>query len=243
MANRRCLLLWRKRSGGDQKDGGKIRANLTLFKRSEWGPQRHGVSNIKDVECSKSLIKVCHQVRWGEKGSTEEGAKLEKAKNAKVKMPEQEYELPATRVLNNGMQKPPPPHKWYSPIKVTQQQFAANSANLPMNCWWLKNWITQGFQTSPVWSEIKAFPPCLLLRQTALTQNNPEKLQILTARYNQRCMICEVLAKQILSLSQQTSDLLKHSELFHSSAGTKRLSQLWACVEDNVQQLLKIISC
>uniref|UniRef100_A0A3B5RC06 Anthrax toxin receptor 1 n=1 Tax=Xiphophorus maculatus TaxID=8083 RepID=A0A3B5RC06_XIPMA len=65
-----------------------------------------GVGGIKRME-----------VRWGEKGSTEEGAKLEKAKNAKVKMPEQEYELPATRVLNNGMQKPPPPHKWYSPIK------------------------------------------------------------------------------------------------------------------------------
>ncbi|ETE63818.1 hypothetical protein L345_10415, partial [Ophiophagus hannah] len=30
------------------------------------------------------------EVRWGEKGSTEEGAKLEKAKNARVKMPEQE---------------------------------------------------------------------------------------------------------------------------------------------------------
>ncbi|KAM4746571.1 anthrax toxin receptor 1 [Anableps anableps] len=65
-----------------------------------------GVGGIKRME-----------VRWGEKGSTEEGAKLEKAKNAKVKMPEQEYEPPTTRVLNNGMQKPPPPHKWYSPIK------------------------------------------------------------------------------------------------------------------------------
>ncbi|CAF90171.1 unnamed protein product, partial [Tetraodon nigroviridis] len=36
----------------------------------------------------------CTVVRWGEKGSTEEGAKLEKAKNAKVKMPEQEYVPP-----------------------------------------------------------------------------------------------------------------------------------------------------
>ncbi|XP_060787297.1 anthrax toxin receptor 1 isoform X2 [Neoarius graeffei] len=56
-------------------------------------------------------------VRWGEKGSTEEGAKLEKAKNARVKMPEQEFETPQTRVLNNGMHKPPSPRKWYSPIK------------------------------------------------------------------------------------------------------------------------------
>uniref|UniRef100_A0A8C7YDW5 ANTXR cell adhesion molecule 1a n=1 Tax=Oryzias sinensis TaxID=183150 RepID=A0A8C7YDW5_9TELE len=65
-----------------------------------------GVGGIKRME-----------VRWGEKGSTEEGAKLEKAKNAKVKMPEQEYELSPTRVLNNGMHKPPEPRKWYSPIK------------------------------------------------------------------------------------------------------------------------------
>ncbi|KAM9360312.1 anthrax toxin receptor 1-like [Symphorus nematophorus] len=65
-----------------------------------------GVGGIKRME-----------VRWGEKGSTEEGAKLEKAKNAKVKMPEQEYVPPPTRVLNNGMHKPPGPRKWYSPIK------------------------------------------------------------------------------------------------------------------------------
>ncbi|XP_076006754.1 anthrax toxin receptor 1 [Genypterus blacodes] len=65
-----------------------------------------GVGGIKRME-----------VRWGEKGSTEEGAKLEKAKNAKVKMPEQEFEYPSMRVLNNGMRKPPEPRKWYSPIK------------------------------------------------------------------------------------------------------------------------------
>ncbi|XP_036000365.1 anthrax toxin receptor 1 [Fundulus heteroclitus] len=65
-----------------------------------------GVGGIKRME-----------VRWGEKGSTEEGAKLEKAKNAKVKMPDQEYEPPTTRVLNNGMRKPPAPRTWYSPIK------------------------------------------------------------------------------------------------------------------------------
>uniref|UniRef100_A0A3Q2YXT0 Anthrax toxin receptor 1 n=1 Tax=Hippocampus comes TaxID=109280 RepID=A0A3Q2YXT0_HIPCM len=65
-----------------------------------------GVGGIKRME-----------VRWGEKGSTEEGAKLEKAKNAKVKMPEQEFVQSPTRVLNNGMQKPLGPHKWYSPIQ------------------------------------------------------------------------------------------------------------------------------
>ncbi|XP_053180739.1 anthrax toxin receptor 1 [Scomber japonicus] len=65
-----------------------------------------GVGGIKRME-----------VRWGEKGSTEEGAKLEKAKNAKVKMPDQEYVQTPMRVLNNGMHKPSGPRKWYSPIK------------------------------------------------------------------------------------------------------------------------------
>uniref|UniRef100_A0A8C8F3X3 Anthrax toxin receptor 1 n=1 Tax=Oncorhynchus tshawytscha TaxID=74940 RepID=A0A8C8F3X3_ONCTS len=65
-----------------------------------------GVGGIKRME-----------VRWGEKGSTEEGAKLEKAKNARVKMPEQEFIQTPTRILNNGTRKPPGPHKWYSPIK------------------------------------------------------------------------------------------------------------------------------
>jgi len=63
----------------------------------------------------------CHlfQVRWGEKGSTEEGAKLEKAKNARVKMPEQEYEFPEPRNLASNMRRPSSPRKWYSPIKVS----------------------------------------------------------------------------------------------------------------------------
>lgn len=59
------------------------------------------------------------QVRWGEKGSTEEGAKLEKAKNARVKMPEQEYEFPEPRNLGSNMRQPSSPRKWYSPIKVS----------------------------------------------------------------------------------------------------------------------------
>ncbi|XP_056135984.1 anthrax toxin receptor 1-like [Lampris incognitus] len=65
-----------------------------------------GVGGIKRME-----------VRWGEKGSTEEGAKLEKAKNAKVKLPDQEFVSSPMRVLNNGMRKPSGPRKWYSPIK------------------------------------------------------------------------------------------------------------------------------
>ncbi|XP_067113981.1 anthrax toxin receptor 1 [Osmerus mordax] len=65
-----------------------------------------GVGGIKRME-----------VRWGDKGSTEEGAKLEKAKNARVKMPEEEFEFLPSRTLNNGMHKPIRAQKWYSPIK------------------------------------------------------------------------------------------------------------------------------
>ncbi|XP_072559929.1 anthrax toxin receptor 1 isoform X2 [Paramormyrops kingsleyae] len=65
-----------------------------------------GVGGIKRME-----------VRWGGKGSTEEGAKLEKPKNAVVKMPEQEYEPfePKPKKANN--RKPAQDRKWYSPIR------------------------------------------------------------------------------------------------------------------------------
>lgn len=63
------------------------------------------------------------QVRWGEKGSTEEGARLEKAKNAVVTMPE-EVEEP---IVRRPPSRPPPTYlhhthqqsKWYTPIKVS----------------------------------------------------------------------------------------------------------------------------
>ncbi|CAN9504894.1 unnamed protein product [Ophioblennius macclurei] len=64
-----------------------------------------GIGGIKRME-----------VRWGDKGSTEEGAKLEKAKNAKVLVPEQEYDPPSPRPYYH-MYKPNRSHKWYSPIK------------------------------------------------------------------------------------------------------------------------------
>uniref|UniRef100_A0A3Q3QCH6 VWFA domain-containing protein n=1 Tax=Monopterus albus TaxID=43700 RepID=A0A3Q3QCH6_MONAL len=58
------------------------------------------------------------EVRWGEKGSTEEGARLEKAKNAVVSMPE-DVDEPMNK---RPPQKPAPTHhrtenKWYTPIK------------------------------------------------------------------------------------------------------------------------------
>ncbi|XP_071208228.1 anthrax toxin receptor 2 isoform X1 [Salvelinus alpinus] len=59
------------------------------------------------------------EVRWGEKGSTEEGARLEKAKNAVVSVPE-EVEEPT---MAKRTPKPTPTYhqrqesKWYTPIK------------------------------------------------------------------------------------------------------------------------------
>ncbi|KAF0031432.1 hypothetical protein F2P81_015987 [Scophthalmus maximus] len=64
-----------------------------------------GVGGIKRME-----------VRWGDKGSTEEGAKLEKAKNARVVMPEQEFDFPPSKSYYNT-HKSARSQKWYSPIK------------------------------------------------------------------------------------------------------------------------------
>uniref|UniRef100_H3CGH7 Anthrax toxin receptor 1 n=1 Tax=Tetraodon nigroviridis TaxID=99883 RepID=H3CGH7_TETNG len=64
-----------------------------------------GIGGIKRME-----------VRWGGKGSTEEGAKLEKPKNAVVKMPEQEYE-PFEPKPKKTHKKLPQNRKWYSPIR------------------------------------------------------------------------------------------------------------------------------
>uniref|UniRef100_A0A671LSH7 Anthrax toxin receptor 1 n=1 Tax=Sinocyclocheilus anshuiensis TaxID=1608454 RepID=A0A671LSH7_9TELE len=64
-----------------------------------------GVGGIKRME-----------VRWGGKGSTEEGAKLEKPKNAVIKMPEQEFE-PFEPKPKKTNRKPVQDRKWYSPIR------------------------------------------------------------------------------------------------------------------------------
>ncbi|XP_026509085.1 anthrax toxin receptor 2 isoform X2 [Terrapene carolina triunguis] len=65
-----------------------------------------GVGGIKRME-----------VRWGDKGSTEEGARLEKAKNAVVKLPEEPEEFvqpkpPKPKATSQAAQE-----KWYTPIK------------------------------------------------------------------------------------------------------------------------------
>lgn len=58
------------------------------------------------------------KVRWGEKGSTEEGAKLDKPKNAVVKMPEQEFE-PYEPKPRKPPRRPPQQRRWYTPIQVS----------------------------------------------------------------------------------------------------------------------------
>ncbi|KAK9398650.1 anthrax toxin receptor 2 [Crotalus adamanteus] len=65
-----------------------------------------GVGGIKRME-----------VRWGDKGSTEEGARLEKAKNAVVKLPEEVDEPVLPRAPKSKPTSLPSQEKWYTPIK------------------------------------------------------------------------------------------------------------------------------
>ncbi|KAL2083096.1 hypothetical protein ACEWY4_020869 [Coilia grayii] len=65
-----------------------------------------GVGGIKRME-----------VRWGERGSTEEGAKLEKHANAVVKLPEQEYEPYEPRPPRSHRPRPYRHNHWYTPIQ------------------------------------------------------------------------------------------------------------------------------
>ncbi|KAF6128737.1 ANTXR cell adhesion molecule 2 [Phyllostomus discolor] len=65
-----------------------------------------GVGGIKRME-----------VRWGDKGSTEEGARLEKAKNAVVTIPEETEEPVRPRPPRPKPTYQPSQTKWYTPIK------------------------------------------------------------------------------------------------------------------------------
>ncbi|XP_055017268.1 ANTXR cell adhesion molecule 2a isoform X2 [Boleophthalmus pectinirostris] len=57
------------------------------------------------------------EVRWGEKGSTEEGARLEKAKNAKISIPEDAEEPMIQKPKPRHAPAHQPQNKWYTPIK------------------------------------------------------------------------------------------------------------------------------
>ncbi|XP_048126225.1 LOW QUALITY PROTEIN: anthrax toxin receptor 1 [Alosa alosa] len=65
-----------------------------------------GVGGIKRME-----------VHWGDKGSTEEGAKLEKPANAVVKLPDQEFEPYEPRPPRTHRSRPIRQNHWYSPIQ------------------------------------------------------------------------------------------------------------------------------
>ncbi|XP_015267829.1 PREDICTED: anthrax toxin receptor 1-like, partial [Gekko japonicus] len=65
-----------------------------------------GVGGIKRME-----------VRWGDRGSTEEGAKLEKPKNAVIKLPEEEFEPWEPKPKRPHARKLPSQRRWYTPIK------------------------------------------------------------------------------------------------------------------------------
>ncbi|XP_060763233.1 ANTXR cell adhesion molecule 2a isoform X2 [Neoarius graeffei] len=57
------------------------------------------------------------EVRWGEKGSTEEGARLEKAKNAVISVPEEVEEPMISKPKPSAPAYHQPETKWYTPIK------------------------------------------------------------------------------------------------------------------------------
>ncbi|XP_058473439.1 ANTXR cell adhesion molecule 2b [Solea solea] len=59
------------------------------------------------------------EVRWGQKGSTEEGSRLTKAKNAVVTVPEEVEEpiIPRPPPRPPPVYSPQPQSKWYTPIK------------------------------------------------------------------------------------------------------------------------------
>lgn len=88
------------------------------IKRMEVHTHTH-LSNFNTLQYILTMLFLLHlsQVRWGEKGSTEEGAKLDKPKNAVVKMPEQEFE-PFEPKPRKPPRHPPQQRRWYTPIQV-----------------------------------------------------------------------------------------------------------------------------
>ncbi|KAL2305541.1 hypothetical protein Nmel_007535 [Mimus melanotis] len=68
-------------------------------------------------EVHSHLNSAFPQVRWGDKGSTEEGARLEKAKNAVVKLPEEPEEPFHPKPPKRKPTSPAMQQKWYTPIK------------------------------------------------------------------------------------------------------------------------------
>lgn len=105
-------------------------------------------------------------MRWGEKGSTEEGAKLDKPKNAVVKMPEQEFE-PYEPKPRKPPRRPPQQRRWYTPIKVS----------LSVDCCWMLH------ACSWLWCSFIFNSKCILRHECFLSRSFQGKLDAIWALF------------------------------------------------------------
>lgn len=101
----------------------------------ESNPWRWGKCRPADCVPGRSLMVSSLQVNWGQRGSTKEGSRLEKAKNASITMPE-EPEISQLPPKETPAHDPPPQPKWYTPIKVRYLHRCCGLRNSKAPWWW-----------------------------------------------------------------------------------------------------------